>query len=150
MQIIVFALVMGVVTFLGIALVVNGAGIEGEPDILSWLGLGIAALMIAAHLIVPRISASAALSQVSTEEVRNADDDRKFELIAPAYQGQLIVACALLEGAAFLNLVGYMLNEYVGNLFAAMALVAMIAAKIPTLSRVEFWVQDRAREIEMR
>ncbi len=150
MRIFVFAQVMGVVSILGIALLVNQAGINGEPDILSWFGLGMAVLMVAGQFVIPNFSASAALRQISGEQIRNADDDQKFELISPAYRTRLIVACAMMEGAAILNLVAYITGEYLGNLIAAVVLAAMIAEKFPTQSKVEFWVQNRAREIEMR
>ncbi len=150
MQIIVFALVMGVVSFLGVALVVKQGAFDGEPEILSWLALGIAGVMFVVHLFIPGIAASTALRQINSEDIRSAEADRRFELIAPIFQTRLILACALLEGAAVLNLVAYIVEPYVGNVIVAAVLAAMIAGKIPTASKVEFWVQDRAREIEMR
>jgi len=150
MQIIVFAMMMGTLTFLGVTLMLNDGAIDGEPDILSWVGLGFAGLMIVVHWAVPGIVAKTALSQVDSEAVRDADNDGRFEMLSPVYRTRLIIACAMLEGAACFNLVAYMTTPYLGNLIAAVVLVIMILVRFPTLSRVEFWVQDRAREIEMK
>ncbi|MEZ6131949.1 MAG: hypothetical protein R3C59_25085 [Planctomycetaceae bacterium] len=150
MQIITIGLMMGTLSFLTVALVINQAAIDGEPDILAWMGLGFAGLIFLVHLVVPGIVTSAALNQVNSEALRKADDDGRFAMLSPVYQTRLIIACAMLEGAAFFNLVAYIVDKYVGNVIAAVVLIIMIAVRFPTLSKVEFWVQDRAREIEMR
>ena len=55
----------------------------------------------------------------------------------------------MLEFAAFMNLLFYLLTAYVGNLAAASVLVVVLALRFPTVSAAEFWVQDRIREIEL-
>jgi hypothetical protein len=56
----------------------------------------------------------------------------------------------MLEGAAFLNLVCFIVSGFAGNLIAGVVLIGLIAMRFPTASKLEFWVQDRTREIEMR
>jgi hypothetical protein len=59
----------------------------------------------------------------------------------------------MLEAGAFLNLVLYMVTKYAGHLVAAVVLVVLIVIRFPSVSfgqPVEFWVQDRIREIELR
>lgn len=149
LKIITFAMVTGVLLFMGVALAMNEGAIDGEAKIVSWVGLGMACLMTVNHLVVPNIVARAASNKVNAQEVRNADEADKFSLVFPAFQIRHIVACAMLEAAAFMNLVFYMLTAYVGNLAAASVLVVLIAIRFPSVSGVEFWVQDRTREIEM-
>jgi hypothetical protein len=119
----------GVVMFLGIALFLNGGAIDGKPEITSWGGFGMGVLMFASHLVIPTIVASRALNSVNAETVRNADETESFPLIYPAFQVRHIVACAMLEAGAFLNLVLYMVTKYAGHLAAAVVLVVLIVIR---------------------
>jgi len=150
LQIITIALLLGVLFFMGICLVMNEGALDGNPDIISWIGLGFAGLMIVNHLVIPNLLSKTALASITGEQIREADDAKKFELIFPAYRARHIVAVAMLEGAAFFNLVAYMTSKYLWNLVAAVVLVMLILAKLTTATTAMFWVNDRAREIEMR
>ncbi|MEO2019784.1 MAG: hypothetical protein ABGZ53_36085 [Fuerstiella sp.] len=149
LKIITFAMVMSVLVFMGVALAINKGAIDGEPEIMSWIGIGMAGLMIVNHVVLPNVVAKAASNKVNAEEFRAADEATKFLLVFPAFQTRHIVASAMLEGAAFMNLVFYMMTEYVGNIAAAAVLVVLLALRFPTVSAAEFWVQDRTREIEL-
>ncbi len=149
LKLITFAMVLSVLVFMGVTLAMNEGAIDGEAEIVSWVGLGMACLMTVNHLVVPNIVAKAASNRVNAQEIRNADEAKKFSLVFPAFQIRHIVASAMLEAAAFMNLVFYLLTAYVGNLAAAAVLVVLIAIRFPSVSAVEFWVQDRTREIEM-
>ncbi|MDG1893371.1 MAG: hypothetical protein P8J37_00530 [Fuerstiella sp.] len=149
LKIITFALVSGVLTFMGVALAINRGAIDGEPKIMSWIGIGMAGLMIVNHLVLPNIVARAASNRVNAEGFHDADEATKFSLVFPAFQTRHIVASAMLEFAAFMNLLFYLLTAYVGNLAAASVLVVVLALRFPTVSAAEFWVQDRIREIEL-
>ncbi|MEO2030211.1 MAG: hypothetical protein ABGZ23_30465 [Fuerstiella sp.] len=149
LKIITFAMVMSVLVFMGVALAINKGAIDGAPEIMSWVGIGMAGLMTVNHLVLPNVIAKAASNKVNVEEIRNADEATKFSLVFPAFQARHIVASAMLEFAAFMNLVFYMVTEYAGNLAAASVLVVLLALRFPTVSAAEFWVQDRAREIEL-
>ncbi|MDG2131227.1 MAG: hypothetical protein P8K08_24730 [Fuerstiella sp.] len=150
LKIITFAMVMGVLVFMGVTLAMSQGAIDGDPNVMSWIGIGMGVLMGVNHLVVPNIVAGIALNNVNVETLQNADDMMKFSLIYPAFQTRHIVACGMLEAAAFMNLLFYMLTSYAGNLAAAGVLVVMIALRFPSVSAVEFWVQDRVREIELR
>ncbi|MCP4784514.1 MAG: hypothetical protein GY903_07635 [Fuerstiella sp.] len=149
LRIITFAMVAGVLVFMGITLFMNQGAIDGTPKLMSWIGLGMGGLMVVNHLVVPNIVAGAALNGVNRETLRNADETERFSLIYPAFQTRHIVARAMLEAGAFMNLVLYMMTRYVGNLAAASVLVVLIAIRFPSVSTVEFWVQDRIRRIEL-
>jgi hypothetical protein len=150
LQIITFALAQGVVVFGVVVLFLNGAAVNGQPEILTWTALGMAGLMIVMHFVIPPVFSRAALSGLKAADLKDKSEDGIFELIGPAFQTQHIVACALLEAAAFFNLIAYMIEKSLYPLVAAGVLIALILIRMPTTTRIEFWVSDRAREIELR
>lgn len=150
LQVITAALVVGVLVFMGITLVLNEGALDGSPDIVSWVGLCFAGIVFVNHLFIPGFVAGRILNAVDAEQLRNADASEKFAAVMPALRIRTIVACALLEGAAFVNLVAYMTSKFSGNLAAAAVLVVLIGIRFPSMSSVEFWAQDRIRGIEAR
>lgn len=148
-QIITGAMCMGVLVFLGIALWLQGASLDGEPDLLSWFAVGFAVILYINHLAFPRIVQAGELKKLSAAQMKEADAASRWDLLFPIFRTQHIIACAMLEGAAFLNLVAYIVEPFVGNLAAAVLLLVLIALKIPTETRLQFWVQDRVRELEL-
>lgn len=150
LQIITFAMAMGVLVFMGMCLVMNEGVLGEKPELLSWIGIGFAAITFVTHLVLPGIVANATLKKLSGDNVRSADEAMKFDLVVPAFRLRHIVTCALLEGGAMLNLVAYLVTDYAGNLMAASVQLTMMLIRFPTATRLQFWAQDRIREIEMR
>lgn len=148
LQIITAALVAGVVMVTGVMLVLNGGELKQEPELISWIGIGMAVVMTINHFVIPGVVAGAALKKISGDQIRSVGTDEKFALLSPIFSQRHIIAVAILEGAAFLNLVFYMVTSFVGNLAAACILLMLILIRFPTPSRVDFWVQDRIRELE--
>jgi len=149
-KIITVALAAGALLFLGIALATNAGHIEWEPNVLSWLAIGIAALNAVLHVIISAVTETTGLRNLNAEAVREADEPVSRKLLIRVYLHRHIVACALLEGAAFFNLVAYMVTHFGGNLVAAAVLISLIAIRLPSVGGVQFWIQDRIREIEAR
>ena len=98
-------MIAAVLTFGGVALAMNGLKFGQDAELLSWIGIGFAAMMTLNHFIIPNIVAKSALKRLSAEDVRNGDEHTRFQMIFPIFRTRLIIACAMLEGAAFLNLV---------------------------------------------
>lgn len=149
-QIVTAALIMGSAGFMGIALLVAGDEISDQADVIAWVGIAISVVMFFMHLVVPGILSRETLKQIKSADFSKADAEQRFEMLFPVYMTRQIVACAMLEGAAFLNLVFLILSGFVGNLIAAVLLIGLLASRFPTASKLEFWVQDQTREIEMR
>lgn len=149
LQVITGGLLMGVLAFMTIVLFMTQGSLSGQPELISWIAIGFAALMFVNHLMIPGIVAKAILSKISGEAIRNADESDKYERLFPALQTRHIVACAMLEGGVFFNLVAYMVTEYAGNLVTACVQTAMIVIRFPTATRAQFWIQDRIRELEL-
>lgn len=150
MQIITAALMMGACIFMGITLFNTQGALGTEPDITSWIGIGFGILCFLLHLIVPSVMRARQLAQIDPQEVRSADDLGRFGLVAGVFRGTHIVACALLEGGVFNNLVFYMTTDFVGNLGAAVLLILCIAVRFPTEARVMTWVRNASDEIALR
>ena len=61
------------------------------------------------------------------------------------YQTKTIIGAAMIEGAAFLNLVAYLLEGNPITLGLGLGLAVVIAALFPSPSRVANWIEQRLR-----
>jgi hypothetical protein len=68
--------------------------------------------------------------------------------LAAAFQTRLIVANALLEGAAFFCLIAYMVEVQPLCLGTPIVLVLVMVSQIPTQNRLETWVSQELETIE--
>ncbi len=150
MQIITASLMMGVMAFMGVALVMNEGELRSEPDLVSWVGIGFATIAFVAHVVVPTMMRREQIAQLDPQEVRNADSDTKYRLLIPIYRSTHIIACALLEGAAFFNLIAYQTEAFMGALGVAMFLALSIGARFPTEPRIRSWIRHITEEMQWR
>lgn len=153
MQIIVAALAMGVVVFLAVVLMM-GPRNAGGPLFL-YLGIAFAAMAFAAWIIVPSIMAVKSRRAIAAGRVAAAavpmnvpPDASDVAQLAGVFQMRLILGCALLEGAAFMNLAMYLMHGDVISLMIAGMLLATLVTQFPTLRRLEFWVEQQLEIIE--
>jgi hypothetical protein len=149
-QIITFALIQGGLIFGAILLFMNGARIDGKASLLTWVAMGFSGLMVVIHFIMPKIIAGMLLSRLTSESLKDTSDDWKFAIVVQIFQMQHIIACAILEGAVFLSLFAYMIEKSGIALCCAAGLLFLMALRFPTTSHVQFWVEDKVREIELR
>ncbi len=158
LQIIIGALVSGVMVF-GILVttvltehldqekVAEAAEAEGfeaealeEPaPVLQYLGYGLAATAIFMFNLVGPLVRNQALKQIPTPLEEHLDQT------LGAYQTGAIISGAILEGAAFFNLIAYMIEGAIGNLATAVILVMGLASLFPTVSGVANWIEDAIR-----
>ena len=148
-QIIALALIMGVVTFLGGVLVATASRIDDSPEMITKIAAGFAFLMLVNYFVIPPIIIKAQLKQAIAAGMNQKQDDEKIQKCCGIYQTQLIVGFALLEGAAFFNLVAMMLEHCVASIIVVTLLLLLMAAKFPTRDKVSFWVQDKLRELQL-
>lgn len=130
-QIITGALVMGVVLFAGIAVLVVGA-LDDPADgvIVSGMGAAFAVVAFAMHLVVPSMIA---------RQARTYDTMRLYGV----YQQKTIIGLALLEGAAFFNIIALIIEHNWWSLAIAGGLVFWMLAMFPTRTRVDQWVETQ-------
>ena len=151
MQIIVFALTMGLLFFLAIVCFLTWGSMRGSPDampLLTFIGLGLAATLIAIRWIVLQVMTAGARHAIlrgmsdSGRSGSSSDlpDHAAGQLLA-LYQTRMIVGAALLEGPAFFLLITYMLEHSPWSLLAAIVMILGVAAHFPTQDRVGGWVE---------
>jgi hypothetical protein len=137
-QIISGALIAGVLFFAGIAFV-NGHGRPPGDPFLAYFAIVFTAGCIIASFIVPGIVAKQTLKQLSSDK-----SDNKYY---GAFQTQLIIRQAILEGPGFLCCIAYMTTRIWWTFGVVLLLVALMAASFPTKGRVSDWVRER-RELD--
>ncbi|TWT46451.1 hypothetical protein Pla111_15470 [Botrimarina hoheduenensis] len=67
--------------------------------------------------------------------------------LAGSYVSGLLVSCALCEGAAFINLIAFMITRAPLTLAMGLLLVLASALKFPTIGRVAAWARGEARRL---
>lgn len=118
----------------------EGVEFEEPAPLLQYIGYGFAAVAIAMFSIVGPFVRNQGLKQVPSPL-----EDHLDQSIATYVTGKIISA-AILEGAAFFNLVTYMLEGAIGNLAVAGILAIGIASLFPTVSSVANWFTDAVRQ----
>lgn len=148
MQIICGALMMGVMSFLGIAVFLHLGKAQPAPAVpmIAYMAAGMAALIVIVRLVISVPVTKSAIKQMTA--IRPVNDIQKLDLYA-AYQVQMIVSCALLEGAAFFNLVSFIIDGQLWTLGIVAALLAMMAVSFPTFERVDGWADDQLRQLQL-
>ncbi len=140
-QIIAGALILGVVIFACVAFVIA----KGEPaksPVIALMGAGMAVMMVVARYIVPTALVSggkAQLKQVGETEQRS--------LLAGFYQTKMIVGMALLEGAAFFNLIAYISERQLWSYGIVAFLLGVMAISFPSQGQFESWAEEMQRDL---
>jgi hypothetical protein len=161
-QIIVAALIMGVIFFLAIVLVVvppfanKGNGLPA--NLITYLALGIGAANLVLSFVVPGLVTANGRRQIAREvPAKTNDAEKPLRLVdatsdtprlAILYQTQLIIGAALLEGAAFFNGIAFMLERQPITLFACVVLLVAMAWRMPTSDRVNAWIDGQAMQLQ--
>lgn len=150
MQIVAAGLIMGLLIFFGIVLVVTKAEFVGKLGVVGMVAAGFAGIMIANHFFIPGLIAQTQLKSSAADGLMKQSDDVKNQRLLGIYQAHMIVALALLEGAGFFNLIALMVEKSFVNLGIAIALLALMAIRFPTASKVESWIQDKLRDMQFQ
>ncbi|MFO1093547.1 MAG: hypothetical protein U0992_09580 [Planctomycetaceae bacterium] len=141
MQIIALSLPAGVIVFAMIALFVVGA-LNQPPTgmFISLFAVAFAFAMFAMHLVMPQLIASRA----SHLQIAIPESLRPYGV----YQAQMIVKLALLEGAAFFNVICSIIEHNWWSLGIAGLLVGWMLTQFPTRDRVERWIATQGKRID--
>jgi hypothetical protein len=139
-QIIAGALIAGVVAFACVAFFIA----KGEPaktPMIALMGAGMAVMMIVMRFVVPMVivnNGKAQLKQTANNEQRS--------LLAGLYQTKMIIGMALLEGAAFFNLVAYIIEKQFWSYGVVAFLLGIMAISFPSQGQFESWAEDMKRD----
>ncbi|REJ93810.1 MAG: hypothetical protein DWQ34_09900 [Planctomycetota bacterium] len=135
-QIIAGALIAGVVMFAVIGVVAFGA-LSDDPSgmIVSLVGAVFAVMSIVMHRVVP----SAIVRPVRSRgrSATSADE------LPGMYRTKLIIGLAILEGAAFFNIVAAIVEHNWWSLGIAGVLVFWMLTAFPTRTRIEHWIETQ-------
>jgi membrane protein YdbS with pleckstrin-like domain len=151
MRIIAGALCLGVCVLAGVVLMLERRQVE-EP-VLAFVALLVSVACVLAAAIVPRMmtgtpmrESSVGHSAAQSEASPDSDELNRVTQIMGIYQTRLIVSMALLEGAAFFNLVAYLIEGQVVNVAVAFVLLVLMMIQFPSRRRVEDWVEAELRD----
>lgn len=139
MQIIAGALIVGVVTFAAITLFL---GAWNEPEMegpLKYLGVVVAVATLVPFVLVPSLITLERVQKTLSGQGQRPED--QTGVLLGVYQTRMIVRLALLEGAAFLNLIAFLGEHAQWSLGVVAALVTAMLAIFPTRGGVESWVE---------
>lgn len=140
-QIITVALIMGVVVFLGVALVVRGNEPPAQDALIAVMAVGFSAVAIVLRYIIPTLMTRVQIQQWKDRSGTPANTSEQIDLhLLNVFQSQHIIGLALLEGAGFFCLVAYLVTGRVWLLGSVAVLVALMAISFPTRSRIENWI----------
>ena len=164
LQIIVGALVAGVVFFLMIALILRQPA-DLAPGTLTAVAVIFSGAILITYPVAMRILVATARRQVLAGTFRVADpwkcgslgtSDRgasdlgaglsDAECLLSLFQRKTIFGAAMVEGCTFFAVIAYFIDGGFVSLGLAVALSAGLAAHFPTLSRITGWVD---RQIEL-
>jgi len=137
LQIICAALIMGVLTFSAVTVfLVHGNGMDVNVNIIVPAALLVGSLMNIVTIV-------AVASSVGKRELPSpATEDDLLNL----YQTASIIRWAGLEGAAFMNIVAYLLSaQWWSGIVPAVCLLWM-AATFPTADKLNDWLRARERD----
>jgi hypothetical protein len=139
LRIILFALVMGIVIFAGIAVFIvwnqNGP-LAPNNDLLTLVIIAFAVPMLLTQFVLPPL-----LSKVGLGDVRLLYGEISVDYRLMVHRSRLITGWALCEGAAFSVLVGYMLEGNPIMLGIAGAAVLLMVMRLPTMNSVAAWLE---------
>jgi hypothetical protein len=154
MQIIAGALIQGVVIFLVVVVFFLPVPPNRLAVLNSYIGLGLALVAMAMSLVVPNIIVAS--TKKSLVKGRPIDLPKQFGevsdlgFLAPLaglYQTKMIIAMALLEGAAFFNLVSYMMERQPFTLAVVGMLLLALVMNFPTRRGLEKWLAEETKSI---
>ena len=153
-QIIVLAMVGGILAFGAIVIVISGPAGKPLPPgaIVSLILAAFGLLMLGLRLILPgMVTGQACQRMVSQTDRTHAeeadpwpDDDPRLN---SAFLTATIIGSAVLEGGAFANLVAFLLEGQIYSLVVAGILLVGILWGLPTRSSFENWETRQRRRI---
>ena len=140
-QIIAGALVMGVVIFACIAFFI-AKGDGPQFPMMSLMAIGFAGVATVMRFVIPTVIVNGGKAQLK----QTAADEQPM-VLAGLYQTKTIVGMALLEGAAFFNLIAYIMEKQVWTYGVVAFLLAVMAISFPSQGQFESWAEEMKRDL---
>ncbi len=141
-QFIPFALVTGLGMFSAIAFL-GADEFDWQPGMMTLIGLGCMLAAIPVSWIVPTTIISAQIRTELSSGNSAVPDPALYEKLGGFFVTRLIIGCALLEGAGFLNAIAFQMEKNPLSLAAVAVCIALILVKFPTTRQVQKWIAER-------
>ncbi len=158
MRIIAGALIGGVVTFAGVASVVvfgqaPAAQPGGQPpaqngsEIVMYLAMAFAAVAVVMSFVVSNLVSAAGVKGVAkmAKDGTATGPKELFGRLLAVAQTKVIIALALVEGAAFFNLIAFIITKSLIPPAVVGALLLVMAIHFPTKFKLARWLEDQQR-----
>jgi hypothetical protein len=143
---------LGVISFAAVAISQNLGQpliLAGQLDSLQLTLLTIGAVTLLLGVFLPPVifaSSRGSLHPLQPHKIQNPNDGRRLA-IQQRVQISTIIGCALFEGGAFANLVGYMQTRELSHLVLAAVLLLGILARFPTAASYERRIDSELRRL---
>lgn len=162
LQIVIGALSFGCLPLLVIAIFVSqNANNAVDQPMLTYIALAMAGMILGVWTFLPGVIVSQGRKEIQrkllspTEKASDKSADDKVEKEKSKAQGlfglfqtKTIIAGALLEGAVFLLLIAYLVEHNIFSILAAVAMLLLLTAHIPTIGRVTNWIENQMRLVD--
>ncbi len=155
MRIIAGALIAGVVTFGGVAsFIVFGQAPAAQPgnpaqgpNVLMYFAMAFAAGAVVMSFVVPNLISAAGVKGVAkmAQDGTATGPKELFGRLLAVAQTKMIVALALVEGAAFFNLIAFIVTKSLIPPAVVGALLLVMAIHFPTKFKLARWLEDQQR-----
>jgi len=148
-QIISAALMIGVLSFLFVVLMVTKGDVLGRqnPSVVTVIAAGVGIVMTLVHFVLPPMITWAQLKSLGSNGWNQLDEAVRTERMLGVHRTQHIIGLAVLEGAAFLNLMALMIGHSMFSTVMVVLLLSLMLVKFPTETKVSWWVQEKLREM---
>ncbi len=144
LQIVVGAMILGVVTFAVVAWVISRDKAHFEFSLLAIVGVVFAASSLPMAIILPNIIRQN-LNQPTAGSGTPTDAPDRVDAIFAGFQSSTIIRFALLEGAAFLNVIAFMIDGASICLIVAGLLLVIMAAMFPRADQITQAIEEDLR-----
>jgi len=150
MQIIAAALMIGVISFLGVVLFLvyaqqGGQGqMAGNLPIVSLVAIAMFVINTPLAVFLPNQMAKSALKQMTAAGGKEAD----IADLLNVRQTTMLISLALLEGTAFCACIGFLLDADTGSLVVVGLCLLLMLALFPTRNRVRNWLDKQMMALQ--
>ncbi len=144
-QLIAAGLMSGALVFAFIAVIVRGGALAARTGMLTLLAAFFAVVTAVASTVAIPIIDGAARRKIPLEASEATEWMAATAELAQAFQMRTILSFALIEGAAFFNLVVVLIDGSILSLGIAAALVALMAIRFPTRLKFVSWLERQVQ-----
>jgi len=155
-QIIVGTLAAGVFFFMVVMLVLSGMQFQpmGAEAVISLVGAGIGVMAVPPRLLVPSLIVNSSVQRIARgtwtpgrQPMGQSPPETDEGKLLQVFLTKTIVGNAILEGAAFFNLVAFILEGQLYSLVLAVLLLLGILASFPTSAGLTDFLETQTRRV---